>query len=298
MVHFQHTTGGDVDSRAPRKVLSCPSVMRDSSCIDFLQWALPQLGYRWAGFRRVRRQVCKRLAGRWAELEIDSQGAYRRYLETRPDEWAVLDGFCRITVSRFYRDREVWRVLGEEVLPRLAAKVSTTSHADLRVWSAGCGAGEEPYTLSMLCRESRAPSLREAELRVVATDLDSHQLRRARRAIFPPGSMHDLPTNLRSVAFEEIDNGNLRLRPAYRRGIDFRCQDLRREMPRGPFHVILCRNLAFTYFAEPWQRQILAQLLDRLCERGALVLGTHERLPKGVYPLTSWSTCKAVVEKT
>lgn len=94
--------------------------MRDEACVRFLQWCLPPLRKRWPGFRKVRGQVCKRIDRRLRQLGLAGPDPYRAYLETHPEEWAVLDGLCRVTISRFYRDRDVFDVLGEEVLPTLA----------------------------------------------------------------------------------------------------------------------------------------------------------------------------------
>jgi chemotaxis protein methyltransferase CheR len=79
--------------------------MSDSQCVVFLQWALPRLRVRWAGFRKVRRQVCRRVWRRARELGLADLVAYRAYLEEHPEEWALLDSMARITISRFYRDR-------------------------------------------------------------------------------------------------------------------------------------------------------------------------------------------------
>jgi chemotaxis protein methyltransferase CheR len=81
--------------------------MTDAECVAFLQWALPQLRLRWHGFRRVRRQVCRRVSRRIAELGLKEADAYRAYLEGNLHEWNVLAGLCRITISRFWRDREL-----------------------------------------------------------------------------------------------------------------------------------------------------------------------------------------------
>ena len=75
---------------------------------------------RWPGFRKVRSQVCKRIRRRLNTLALDDLDAYKRYLETHADEWPRLDSMCRITISRFYRDRGVFEALEAEVLPALA----------------------------------------------------------------------------------------------------------------------------------------------------------------------------------
>jgi len=94
--------------------------MRQADCVEFLQWCLPRLHMRWPGFRKVRSQVCKRIRRRLTSLALDELEAYQRYLETHADEWPHLDAMCRITISRFYRDRGVFEALETEVLPALA----------------------------------------------------------------------------------------------------------------------------------------------------------------------------------
>ena len=76
--------------------------VKDADCTDFLRWALPRLGMRWAGFRRVRRQVCKRLRRRIADLGLRGLAGYPALLEKDSEEWTGLDGLCRISISCFY----------------------------------------------------------------------------------------------------------------------------------------------------------------------------------------------------
>ena len=89
--------------------------MRDTECIEFLQWCLPHMSMRWVGFRRVHKQVCKRLQRRLRELGLVDLKAYRRYLEQHRVEWHTLDHLCQITISRFYRDRVVFGQLSDGV---------------------------------------------------------------------------------------------------------------------------------------------------------------------------------------
>ena len=96
--------------------------MKIMDCIAFLQWALPQLSLSWRGFRKVRSQACKRIRRRMQSLGLEDFAAYRDHLERHPQEGAMLDSFCRIMISRLYRDRNVFGVLGERVLPRLAQR--------------------------------------------------------------------------------------------------------------------------------------------------------------------------------
>lgn len=258
--------------------------MRDGDCVRFLQWALPRLGFRWAGFRRVRRQVCRRLAGRLADLGLADLDAYRRRLEADAGEWRRLAPLCRVTISRFFRDRGLYRALGEVVLPALAARRGRG--ARLAVWSAGCGAGEEPYSVAMVARRSEA--LAGCTLRVAATDWDLRQLARAACAVYPESSLRDLPPGWREQAFEPLAGGDWRLRPAERYGVAFAAGDLRRAALAGPFDLVLCRNAAFTYFDRRLQQRVLDGLVARLRPGGALAVGSHERPPIGASELAPW----------
>jgi len=106
-------------------------------CTAFLEWALPRLELRWPGFRKVRRQVCKRLTRRMRDLGLDSFAAYRARLEADPTEWRVLDECCHITISRSFRHRGVFEVLLTRVPPDIAARAAREER-NIRVWSAGC----------------------------------------------------------------------------------------------------------------------------------------------------------------
>ena len=250
--------------------------MNDTECVGFLQWALPRLGMRWAGFRRVRGQVCKRLARRLSLVGLRSLADYRALLEADPAEWSQIDGLCRISISRFYRDRGVWWDLQHRLLPSLAAQALARGETRLRIWSAGCASGEEPYTLALMFALGAVSPACEPE--IIATDADPRLLARARRACYPPGSLRDLPPVWRAVFVEAGEERCLPL--AYRATVRFLQQDIRHGIPDGRFGLILCRNLAFTYYCESLQVAIAQRLARALRPGGLLLLGARESLPK------------------
>jgi len=255
--------------------------MSDQDCTSLLQWALPRLGKRWQGFRNVRGQVCKRLARRARELELDDLAAYRGYLEAHPEEWAVLDELSRVTISRFYRDREVFEQLRRKILPELADLAAARGDSTLRVWSAGCASGEEPYSLAIVWQLELAAQYPELGLQILATDLDEEVLARAQRACYDAASLRDLPEGWRERAFRE-EGGRWTVREDVRAAVELRRGDIRRDFPECPLDLVLCRNLAFTYFDEAGQRELACAVAARLVTGGVLVLGSHEALPAGV----------------
>jgi chemotaxis protein methyltransferase CheR len=252
--------------------------MPDEACVDFLRWSLPKLGLRWPGYRKVRRLVAKRLNRRLAELGLADLAAYRTFLTAEPGEWARLDALCRIPISRFYRDRSVFDAISRQCLPDAAATACARGDDAVRCWSAGCASGEEPYTLIMawrFCVADRWPTL---GFTVIATDADETMIGRAKAGCYSRSSLKDIPERWRQRAFTR--SGPLFcLNAEFRRDVQFALQDIRNVMPDGPFEMVLCRNLAFTYFDERLQSRTLDRLRERLRPGGFLVLGSHEPLP-------------------
>jgi chemotaxis protein methyltransferase CheR len=267
----------------------------DAECVAFLQWALPRLRLRWPGFRRVRRQVRKRLARRLRELGLRDLEDYRRVLERRPSEWGALDALCRISVSRFYRDRGVFEGLADAVLPELARAAARRGDA-VRCWSVGCASGEEPYTLKILWETRLAPGFPGIRLRIRASDVDEALLRRAREGRYRESSLRELPAECRP-AFR-VEGGLYRVRRRYREGIEFHREDVRDALPEGPFHLVLCRNLVLTYFDEALQREVLERLAARMPPGSGLVVGSHETLPPGLPGFAVWAAAPGVYRRS
>lgn len=252
--------------------------MKDEECVGFLQWCLPRHGLRWAGYRKVRRTVCKRLRRRLRELGLGDLDAYRARLEEVPEEWRRLDAICRIPISRFYRDRGVFEALRCEVLPHLEHVSASCGNRTVRCWSAGCASGEEVYSLAIAWVEKTGRRDPGTRIEILGTDADETMIQRAEIACYGSGSLKDLPSDFRDRAFERRDD-RLCVRRVLREGIGFRLQDLRTDWPEDTFDLILCRNLAFTYFAAPLQSKVFIQIDRRLRSHGYLVIGSRERLP-------------------
>ncbi|HET9452212.1 MAG TPA: CheR family methyltransferase [Aggregicoccus sp.] len=245
--------------------------MNDRDCEELLDQVAGPLALPARGFRRNRGQVAKRVGKRLAALGLPDVRAYRAYLDGHPGEWAVLDALCRVTISRFFRDAPVWQHLVTHALPRLAPPGG-------RAWSAGCASGEEAYSLALAARLAQVP------LEVLGTEASAALLERAARGEYPAGALRELPRALAQEAFEPAAPGEVRLREPFRAGVRFLQQDLRREWPEGPFQLVLCRNVAFTYFAPALQRRVLGELAARLVDGGLLVLGKGETLPEDAAP--------------
>lgn len=253
-----------------------PNPISEEQCVELLEWAVPRLGLRWDAFQRNKRQVCRRLRNRIRELQLPDPAAYAGYLERTKSEWPVLDAICAVTISRFYRDREVFDQLVSDVIPALMRELPAGQ--PLRVWSAGCASGEEPYSIALMWELELKRSYPERELELLATDRNAELLERAAIGCYRRSSLRELPAAWIDRAFTNVGDGWC-LDAELRRTVTFECQDLRQASPSGIFDVILCRNLAFSYFDLAEQRTLAKRLKAQLASNGALVLGLDEVVP-------------------
>ena len=179
--------------------------MSDRECIEFLRHWLPRIGLSWEGFRKPRSQVCKRINSRARGLGLEDLNEYSIYLASNKDEIQALDALCSVTISRFYRDKQVFDALGTDILPSFARNAISSGTDELRCWSAGCASGEEPYTLSIIWRLLVEPSLPgPLSLSITATDSDPVMLERAQKGIYKKSSIRELPEEMLSRAFGGI----------------------------------------------------------------------------------------------
>ena len=251
--------------------------MSDRELIEFLQWCLPRLQLQWPGFRMVRRTVRKRLIRRMRELGVSNLTAYRQRLETSPAEWDVLDGMSRIPISRFYRDKYVYDMLADSVLPECARRTGISCNGKVRILSAGCASGEEPYSVSLVWHLRIADSFPDRAIDILAADVDELMLKRAKDACYSSGSLKDLPHDLMQSGLERRRDAWCVLQ-RFRACVRFVQCDLRKCVPDGPFDLVLCRNTAFTYFDATTQARVAAQMHTALRSGGYLVIGTHETI--------------------
>ncbi len=245
-------------------------------CKTFLQLVLPVLNRRWAGYRKVKSQVCKRVKRRAQSLKLANLSEYWEYLQKNPHEWKELDACCDITISRFYRDHDVFDFIKDEIFPALVETYK--DGAPVRIWSAGCCSGEEPYTISLICAFTLPKLFSQFKIQIVATDRNQELLQKAQRGCYKSSSLRELPENWKQVAFE-LDQDQYCLKGSYRKPVEFLKQDIRSHHPPGTFKLVLCRNLVAMYFDSAVQEQVFKEIGNRLEIGGYLILGKHEILP-------------------
>jgi chemotaxis protein methyltransferase CheR len=235
----------------------------------FLSEVLPPFGLCPSAYRR--RNIRRRIVRRMESAGIHEFHRYRDLLLRDSSECEALRSLLVVTISRFFRNARVFHVLSREILPRLAAKGTAPA-----VWSAGCAAGEEPYSLRIAWEEIPGE---KPPIRLLATDIDAVSLERAEAGRYPPSSLREVPEALRRRYFER-EGDSYCVREEVRRSVSFRRMDLLREGSPGRFGLILCRNAAFTYFGPDQRLSAAGTFAASLEEGGYLVLGRTERLPE------------------
>ena len=196
--------------------------------------------------------IRRRIAVRMRACGVHTYEDYRMLLKRSPNEYERLRDALTINVTRFYRNAETWNLLRRDVLPALFDR----RRGEVRVWSAGCSSGEEPYTLAVLAAD---------------------HLDRAHAAAYRSEGLTEMPDDLVQPYFEPAGDER-RVIDRVRRRVQVRALDLSREAPlRTDYDLILCRNVVI-YFDRVTQERLFQTFTGALVPGGYLVLGKVETL--------------------
>jgi two-component system CheB/CheR fusion protein len=247
----------------------------DAEFERLLEFVRDTRGFDYTGYRRP--TLMRRFAKRLQTVGADDWEAYRSYLEAHPEEFSELFNAILINVTGFFRDRETWEVVASDVIPRL---LEARGVADpIRVWSAGCASGEEPYTVLMLLAEALGEDALKERVKIYATDVDDEALAEARDATYAAKHLEDVPAELRERYFQPA-NGGVCFRKDLRRLVIFGRNDLHRDPPISRVDLLVSRN-TLMYFGPDVQERILANFYFSLTRGGFLVVGKAEALQSG-----------------
>ena len=202
------------------------------------------------------------------------------------DESALIDAITT-NKTEFFRERHHFDFIAAVALPALHVAGSGTLRP-LRLWSAGCSNGAEPYSLAMVC-EDFARTVSGFRFEILATDISTRILKEAARAIYPYAKIEPVPTELRKrYLLRDDSRGEVRIVPKLRRTVKFAYHNLMTEP--YPAHkltdIVICRNLLI-YFDKPTQSDVLSRLCQRVRPGGYLILGHSEGVPRLTLPLRS-----------
>ena len=214
-------------------------------------------------------QMRRRLDALVQRVGAHGYAEYSRMLERDPARVQQFRDYFTINVTEFFRDPDRFRFLETKVLPELLA-----TRSGLKIWSAACSNGSEPYSVAILLREL-APLLPH---RVLATDVDVTIVERARRAdTYIQAELKNVsPTRLQK-AFTQSPEGTFAVRPEIRKLVNIRLHNLLTPPPTQGFDLILCRNVVI-YFTDEAKAALYDHLVNSLRPGGVLFVGGTEMI--------------------
>ena len=238
----------------------------------------------WKGYRKVRKGVKKRIGRHMQSVGCRQMDAYLHLLKTSEAARRACERLLTVSISRFYRDRQIWQLLSMNILPNLARQ----NDNPVRIWSAGCARGEEVYSLKIAWEELKRRSTRAGRLTIVASDLNADYLAMARNGHYTRGSVKELSAELQTRYFQKSRSGRrLSVRPELKTGIEWICQDLLNgPPPEKKYDLILLRNNLLTYYRAPDVNTGFQNVMAALAPAGFLIIGAHEHLPDSATQLT------------
>lgn len=223
------------------------------------------------------RYVERRLAVRMNALDIPTYGQYATYLDRHEDEYAKMLDALTINVTQFFRDPSVYALVRSKVAPALLRLKQARKQRLVRIWSAGCATGEEPYSLAMLFLDViEQQQAHDIVMTVIGTDIDKQALAFAKRARYPARELPNIPHADR-VRYVSSDAEGFDLAPDVLKVVRFQHLNLFDDTPIHGVDVIFCRNV-FIYFNREEQERLVEIFKKSLVRGGFLVLGRSERL--------------------
>ena len=216
----------------------------------------------------------RRISARMRRRDTDSHAEYERLLREEGEEREALMDALTINVTEFFRNPEMWEVL-REVLADLTAE-----NRRVRVWSAPCADGREPYSLAMLACDD--PDIDESRVEILGTDISEEALDSAREGVYHTTRTTDIAEELAPLSdpdrYVDRDEDTFRVRDGPRRLVEFDTHDLISDGSRGPFDVVLCRNLLI-YIDVGHKGSLFDTLEASLDDDGVLIVGMTESVP-------------------
>lgn len=196
---------------------------------------------------------------------------YKDYFDALLKDHDLLNGFINhltINVSEFYRNPNQWNVLEREILPSLLEK-----YRNLKIWSAACSTGEEPYSLAMLL----SSMLPLEAIKILATDLDKDALQRAKRGVYLSKSLDNLPKIFINKYFNKIEQQQFEICDSIKKCVEFKHHDLLKDSFPVSCHLIVCRNVMI-YFTEEAKSKLYHKFYNALHPDGYFFVGSTEQI--------------------
>jgi len=215
----------------------------------------------------------RRLHSRMRRVGCETYKNYAELIDESPNERNLLVNALSINVTRFFRDSDLFDILDKKILPNIVAG----SRPKIRIWSAGCAIGPEPYSLAILIRKKFGINA-ESRFEILATDINNEFLIQARKGIYSYELLKEMNPLLLSEFFRRKDKDIFELNEPIRKMVRFQTHDLRNNVPFKDLDLIMCRNVLI-YFSKEQSEILFREFYKALNPNGYIVLGKCELIP-------------------
>lgn len=199
---------------------------------------------------------------------IKGYDVYANALKTNKDIFEEFINYITINVSEFYRNPDQWAVMEKNVIPNLIENFGE----NLKIWSAACSTGDEPYSLVMLLSKFMPFN----KIRITATDLDKTILGKAKVGLYNEKSLAGLPKEFKDKYFTQV-GGSFQICDEIKSRVDFKEHNLLRDPYMTNYNMIVCRNVLI-YFTEEAKDDVFRKFYNSLAPGGILFIGSTEQI--------------------
>lgn len=193
---------------------------------------------------------------------------YVQLLKTDKERFEEFVNYLTINVSEFYRNPDQWRLLDKEIIPELIGRFGK----NLKIWSAACSTGDEPYSLVMALSQH----LPLSQIHIMATDLDKQVIAKAKVGLYSEKSVAGVPDDLKRKYFTKI-GPSYQISKEIKDRVEFREHNLLKDAYPTEYHLIVCRNVLI-YFTEEAKEEIYRKFEKTLKPGGLLFIGSTEQI--------------------
>jgi chemotaxis protein methyltransferase CheR len=221
--------------------------------------------------------IQRRIAVRMRARNANSYNEYIRILDNDAQEYNRLFDALTINVSQFFRDPSVFEAVRTQLLPTLIREKKQSGDSTVRIWSAGCASGEEPYSIAILLKETLGVEMKNYLISLYATDIDHQCLFKARESVYSKESLVNLKKEYLDRYFTILPNEKYKLSDEIKNMVIFKYHHLLKDISFPALDIIFCRNLLI-YFTQEMKEQILEMFYKSLTAHGYLIIGKSELL--------------------
>ena len=214
------------------------------------------------------KQMKRRIDTLIEKYKIVGYDKYVKLLKEDKEKFEEFVSYLTINVSEFYRNPEQWDLMDKEIIPELISKFGK----NLKIWSAACSTGDEPYSLVMAL--SRHIPLNQ--IKIFATDIDKQILEKAKLGLYNEKSIANVPKDLKEKYFEKVGL-SYRIKDEIKSRVEFKQHNLLKDSFPTGVHMIVCRNVLI-YFTEEAKDKVFRDFCSSLQKSGILFIGSTEQI--------------------